>query len=304
MSRHDRRPGRDWAEALAARGAFGIFRTLPVPWALALGRALGGLIGALDRRHRRLAESQLAAAFGPSFDARGTARAVYRHLGMCLAEMALVEPRVRRGAVGAWVRIEGLEHVRAALAKGKGLAIVSGHLGNWELGAVAMAAAGIPISIVTRPLDNPRLDAVLCRIRASGGSEVIAKRSALRAIREVLARGRALAILIDQDAREHGVFVPFFGRPASTIPSIAAVCLRAEAPLVVTAMRREPGHMTHVLAFEPVEILPSAGDRGEDAARLTALLTSRLEAAIRRAPEQWLWMHRRWKTAPPAQKAG
>ena len=280
------------------RGLMGAFRLLPHGASLAAGRALGRTIGLLDRRHTALARALLTEAFGAGSPESTLAGEVYAHVGMCLAEMARVEERALRGKIGDWVRIEGMEHVQAALAKGKGLAIVSGHLGNWELGAVAMAAAGIPLSIVARPLDNPRLDEILVRIRRAGGSEVIGKRNELRATREILARGRGMAILIDQDAREHGVFVPFFGKEASTIPSIAAIALRAEAPLVVTAMRRSADHLTHTLTFEPVEPPPPSGERTEDVRRLTALLTAKLEARIRRAPAQWLWMHRRWKTRP------
>ncbi len=300
MSRHKRHPVRDACEAAAVRGLMAFFRALPYGVSLAAGRALGRAIGWLDRRHTALARAQLAEAFGEGSRESRLAPEVYAHVGMCVAEMARVEGRARRGEIAAWVRIEGMEHVKAALEKGRGLAIVSGHLGNWELGAVAMAAAGIPLSIVARPLDNTRLDGILVRIRQAGGSEVIGKRNALRATREILARGRGMAILIDQDAREHGVFVPFFGREASTIPSIAAISLRAGAPLVVTAMRRSPDHLTHTLTFEPVEVPDPAipQDRTEDARRLTALLTAKLEARIRQAPAQWLWMHRRWKTRP------
>ena len=298
MSRHRERPVAHACEAIALRALLAAFRALPFAAALAAGRLVGRLLALLDRRHLRVARDQLSDAFGRGSPEAESARSVYEHLGMCVAELAWVKRRVALGEVGSWVAIEGLEHVRAALAKGKGLAIVSGHLGNWELGAVAMASAGIPISIVARPMDNPRLERVLLGIRQAGGSEVIAKRNALRAVREVLSRGRALAVLIDQDAREHGTFVEFFGRPASTIPSIAAIALRTGAPLVVCAMRREPGCLRHTLAFEPVEPPAASGDSNEDARRLTALLTARLEARIRLAPAQWLWMHRRWKTRP------
>ena len=297
MSRHGRRPLRDACEAGAFRGLLAAFRALPYPASMALGRLVGRLVGEADRAHLRRAEGQIAASLGPE-GALAAARAMYAHVGMCVAEMAWIEGRAARGEIGEWVRIEGMEHVKAGLEKGRGLAIVSGHLGNWELGAVAMAAVGIPISVVARPLDNPHLDRMLNRIRGAGGSEVLSKRNALRAMREVLARNRAIAILIDQDAREHGVFVDFFGRPASTIPSIAAICLRTGAPMVVTAMRRSPDRLTHTLSFEPVEIPSPSGDSKEDAKRLTALLTSMLEARIREAPEQWLWMHRRWKNQP------
>ena len=299
MSRHGRRPLRDASEAAALRVLLAAFRTLPYPASLALGRLIGRLVGEVDRTHLRRAEAQIASALGAP-GALATARAMYAHVGMCVSEMAWIEGRAERGEIGAWVKIEGLEHVKAGLERGKGLAIVTGHLGNWELGAVAMAAAGVPLSVVARPLDNPLLDGDLNRIRRAGGSEVLSKRNALRAMREVLSRNRAIAILIDQDAREHGVFVDFFGRPASTIPSIAAICLRTGTPLVVTAMRRSPDHLTHVLSFEPVEVPPSSGDAKEDAKNLTALLTGRIEARIRKAPEQWFWMHRRWKTQPPS----
>ena len=298
MARHARHPLRDLCEASALRGLMGCFRALPYGASLAAGRALGRTVGWADRSHLERVRAQLTEAFGEGSPESRLAAAVYAHVGMCFAEMAWVEGRARRGEIGAWVRIEGMEHVQAALSKGRGLAIVSGHVGNWELGAVAMAAAGIPLSIVARPLDNPRLDAILVAIRRAGGSEVIGKRNALRATREILARGRAMAILIDQDAREHGVFVPFFGKEASTIPSIAAITQRAGAPLVVTAMRRSADHLTHTLTFEPVEPPAPSGDRIEDARRLTALLTAKLEARIRLAPEQWLWMHQRWRTRP------
>jgi KDO2-lipid IV(A) lauroyltransferase len=298
MPRHTPRPLADACEALLVGALLCFFRILPFRAALAAGRGVGALLGALDRGHRHLAERQLEEAGFPPEEASRLARGLYAHLGICVAELAWVERRVAEKAVGEWVRIEGLDHVHAALAKGKGLGLVAGHLGNWELGAVAMGAAGVPLSLVVRPLDNPRLDARLVALRRAGGSEVIQKRNALRAIREVLSRGRGVVMLIDQDAREHGVFVDFFGRPASTIPSIAAIALRTGAPLLVTAMRREPGNLTHVLSFDPVEPPPSTGDGKEDARRLTAMLTARLEARIRQAPEQWLWMHRRWKTRP------
>ena len=298
MPRHTPRPLADACEDTLVGALLGFLRILPFRAALAAGRGVGALLGALDRGHLHLAERQLGEAGFPPEEAARLARALYAHLGMCVAELAWVERRVAAGAVGEWVRIEGLEHVQAAAARGQGFGLVTGHLGNWELGAVAMGSAGVPLSVVARPLDNPRLDARLVALRRAGGSEVIQKRNALRAIREVLSRGRGVVMLIDQDAREHGVFVDFFGRQASTIPSIAAIALRTGAPLLVTAMRREPGNLTHVLSFEPVDPPVSTGDGKEDARRLTALLTARLEARIRQAPEQWLWMHRRWKTRP------
>ena len=289
-------------EAYGVRALLAVLRALPFDASLAAGRLAGAAAGAAGRRRFALAVSQLREAYGEALsggEAERLARAMYAHLGMCAAELAWARRRAGDGLAG-WVSIEGLDLLKAELAKGRGVLVASGHLGNWELGAMRLAAAGIPLAVVGKPFENDGVQAVLAGLRRGGGLEVIGRKNALKAMRELLRQGRCVGMLIDQDARELGVFVPFFGRPASTIPSLAAIALRTGAPVVLGAVRREPDRRTHVLSFSPVEIPPTTGDAKEDALRLTARMTRMLEDRIRLAPEQWFWMHRRWKTRPPA----
>jgi len=149
-----------------------------------------------------------------------------------------------------------------------------------------------------RPLDNPLLDRRLIALRGGTGNDVIPKRRAVRETMRALAAGRAVAILIDQDARDDGVFVPFFGRPASTTPTLALLALRTGAPIVPVFARVAADGRIGVHVQPAVDVRPT-GDRDADVLRVTAACTAVVETWVRRDPEQWLWMHRRWKTAPP-----
>jgi KDO2-lipid IV(A) lauroyltransferase len=197
------------------------------------------------------------------------------------------------------VTIDGLEHVTRALAESpNGILALSAHLGNWEVLSVVGMVTGLPTATVVRPLDSVLLDRFAERLRASTGVEVIRKRQAFRAVVEALRRGRVVAILLDQNAsRAEGVFVPFFGRAASTSRSLALLSLRTHAPIVPVFVHREADGR-HRIVVEPPLARPAAGSVQADVRELTAECARRVEAAVRRWPDQWLWLHRRWRTRP------
>jgi KDO2-lipid IV(A) lauroyltransferase len=177
--------------------------------------------------------------------------------------------------------------------------VFTGHFGHWELSGLMQGYLGLPLALVARPLDNPRLERILAALRERSGNRVLHKRNAVREILRALRERIGVAIVIDQDARGDGVFVPFFGQPASTTPTLALLALRSGAPVIPSfSVPQEDG--TYRVVYEaPVEISPS-GDRERDVLELTARCTAVVERWVRRHPEAWLWMHRRWKTRPAA----
>jgi KDO2-lipid IV(A) lauroyltransferase len=196
--------------------------------------------------------------------------------------------------------VEGREHLdRAMTTHGRVLAL-SGHLGNWELLSVAHRVTPYPLAVVVRPLDSRWLNPIAERLRRRTGVELIDKRGALRPVLTALARGGMVGILLDQNAaRSEGVFVPFFGCPASTSRSVALLALRTGAPVVPIFARREADGRHRIMVQAPLDP-PKTSDREAAVAELTARCTEVIEAAIREAPEQWLWMHNRWRTRPVA----
>jgi KDO2-lipid IV(A) lauroyltransferase len=286
-------------EAAAFRLLLRIAQVVPRGALRRAGHLAGTLGYWLDGRHRRIARANLQAAFAGELDpraARRIARACWSHFGRITFE-ALAFPRFDRRSIGPEVRFEGLDHLRAAYARGKGVLQFSGHYGHWELAALMQAHLGLPLALVARPLDNPRLEPLLTGLRSLSGNRVVYKRHAVREILREVSRGGSVAILLDQDARRDGVFVPFFGRLASTTPTLALVALRTGAAIVPTRSIPGPGG-TYTIVYEPEIAVAASGDRDADVHRITAACTARLEAWVRERPELWLWMHRRWKTRP------
>ena len=277
---------------LVARG----IGTLPIPAALAVGRALGRGAHTVLGTPRRLARRHLALAF-PELDARAhdrLARATFEHAGQSFAELG-AWPILARDPAYVQGNFDVLE---AALAEGRGALAITGHAGNWELLAATVAARGYPLWVVARRVRDDRFDALIRRFRGARGMEILLRDAPdfLAQVRAALRAGRIVAILMDQDSRGAGVFVPFFGRPAHTPPGAAVLALRTGAPVVTVFIRRraEGGHL---ITFEPVPIDRAAG-KGQ-IAELTARFTAAIEAAIRRAPAEWVWWHQRWRRQPP-----
>jgi Kdo2-lipid IVA lauroyltransferase/acyltransferase len=291
-----------WTEVAAVELALAIARVLPRRGLLALGAVTGTLVGRIDRRHTAIARENLRAAYGdamPEAERERLLRACWRHFGRITFD-ALAFPRLDGDAFDAMLEIEGIDNLREALASGRGALVFSAHLGHWEAGGFALRRFGIPHAVVARPLDNPVLERRLDELRGAGGTEIIPKRRAVRETMRALARGLCVGILIDQDAREDGVFVPFFGRLAATTPTLALLALRTEAPIVPLFSRVAADGRISVHIGPAVPTRPT-GNRDADVLRLTAACTAVVEGWARRSPEQWLWMHRRWKTRPPGE---
>ncbi|MBS1153537.1 MAG: lipid biosynthesis lauroyl acyltransferase, partial [Myxococcaceae bacterium] len=269
---------------------------LPLTWASALGAAFGALAFALARGERNKALESLRRAFPHQSDAERTAlaRACFRHLGRSLFELVCVAQLDRQ--VEQWVRWSPQDRavLDAALARKKGVVFVSGHLGSWELLARRVALAGYPCQTIAKETTDPRTTALIEKFRESAKLRSIwrGRSGAAKAMLRALKAGQILGLLIDQDTDVQSVWVPFFGHAAKTPRAAADLALRTGAAVVMGFCRREADGRYRLSMKE----LPTLGLQPE---ALTARMTEQIEAAVRAAPEQWVWMHRRWKSAPP-----
>lgn len=268
-------------------------------WASAqsFGRGLGALGWHLSRRERRRALGHLALALPETGEAerRRLARSCFRHHGMNVAECLHLLARPPAEVV-RHVEVEGWDEVERLRREGRPILLLTAHLGNWELLGPVVANRGIRLWAVVRGLDDPVLGEVLTRLRRHFGSQVIERgsRIAARQLLEALRGGGALCMLIDQDIQVEGVWVPFFGRDAYTPVGAAKVALRRGAAVVPAFLERLPDG-SHRARFRPPLELPA------DAAAATAAMTAIIESEVRRRPEQWVWMHRRWRRRPPTE---
>jgi len=205
-------------------------------------------------------------------------------------------PQITRDNVAEWIRYEGLENFQQANARGKGVLVATGHFGNWELSAFAHAYLVAPMQIVVRPIDNPSIDALVESRRELSGNHAIAKKDAARGILRALGAGDAVGVLIDQNTTpDQGVFVDFFGVKACAGSAFVKLAHHSGAAVVPGYALWSEKEQRYVLHFEPA--VEMTGDVQHD----TQQVHSRLEAAIRKNPDQWLWIHRRWKTRPPGE---
>ncbi|MBI3181692.1 MAG: lysophospholipid acyltransferase family protein [Myxococcales bacterium] len=282
------------------RCALALVGLLPAKLAGRLGESFGALAFALARRERRKALASLSMAFPELGEAerRSLARACFRHLGRCAFELSCVRQLDSR--VEEWVEWPEADRkvLEAALGKGRGVVFVSGHVGNWELLARRVALAGFPCQTIAKEATDLRLTRLIERFRSSAGLRSIwrGQPGAVKQMLRSLKAGEILGLLIDQDTKVQSVFVPFFGRPASTPRAAADLALRTGAAVVLGFCHRQAGGKYRLSMREVAA--PDLGSREEAVHSLTALLSSGIESAIRQAPEQWVWMHQRWKTRP------
>lgn len=281
-----------------------LFATLPEGLAYGLAEAAGRLAYRLDARHRRITQDNLAKAFPGALSGAGLermAQAVFEGLGRTAADVARSD-RLRDAPADA-CRIEGLERLQAARSRGRGVLLLTAHFGPWELLPLIASLRYEPIHVVARPLDNPRLDDLLTRLRERGGNRVIRKRDALQAILKALRRGETVGMLIDQHiAEREGVVVPFFGRPASTVFAPALLALRSGAAILPVVIYREGRGRFCIRLGEEIPLLRT-GDLRTDLVRNTARFNLAIEDFIRARPDHWFWVHRRWKTNHPLDKS-
>jgi KDO2-lipid IV(A) lauroyltransferase len=273
---------------------------LPRRAARGVGAALGALAWHLVPRLRRtgLRNLELASPEKPEAEQTRILRAMYRSLGWQLAEFCQM-PRYTPENTRQLILYDGLEHYLAAREKGSGVLIVTAHLGAWELSSFWHSLMGYPMTMVIRRLDNQRIDRMVNAIRCLHGNRVVHKDDFARGLLAAMKRGDTVGILMDTNMTPpQGVFVPFFGVLACTASGLARVALRTGATVLPGFMVWEPSEERYVLRFGPEIELARSGDDERDLVENTARFTAEIEAMIRRYPEQWLWVHRRWKTRP------
>jgi len=269
-----------------------------------LGAGAGLLAFLALKRLRRTGERNLLLAF-PDKSAEELERILkraYRSLGYQLAAFCEMAGYTPDGAQRL-IRYEGLENYLAARVRGKGVLVLTGHLGAWELSSFYHSLMGYPMGMVIRRLDNPLVDAFVNRIRCLHGNRVIHKDDFARGLIASMRAGETVGILMDTNMTPpQGVFVPFFGRMAATASGLARVAQKTGAAVVPGFLLWEESEQKYVLRFGERIDLADTGDAQADAVTNTARFTAVIESYIRQYPEQWLWMHRRWKTRPAGEE--
>jgi KDO2-lipid IV(A) lauroyltransferase len=292
----------DFVVACRYRFEFAVARSVPwvvpfVPMAAvrALGRTVGLLAYVADSRRRRTALENLEHAFpGRTIQARrALVRAMFAHFGALLFELIKFDSYSREQMLAA-SEVEGEERLRQAQAQGRGVLIFTGHFGYWELLAMAHALRMSPMTLLARPLDNPYLHTALEEIRTSTGNDVIYRQGAVRRILRNLAAGGIVGVLIDQHLHSaDAVYVEFFRRPAATTSALAALALRTGAPVIPVFALPLPNGRYRFIYEHPVD--PPRADTPDAVREFTQRCTDVLEMYVRRHPDLWMWMHRRWR---------
>jgi len=282
------------------RALVGGIGCLPRPVARAVGAGLGTVVWALLGRLRRVGLRNLEMAFPEKTEAEREVilRGVYRSLGWQLAEFCKMS-RYTAAEASKFIRYEGLENYLAAKVKGKGVFVLTGHLGAWELSSFYHSLVGYPMSMVIRRLDNPLVDEFVNGIRSLHGNTVIPKDDFARGLLTAMHRGETVGILMDTNMTPpQGVFVPYFGVEACTASGLARVAMKSGAAVLPGFLIWEESEKKYVLRFGRELDVVMSGDAAADVVANTALFTRTIEGYVRRYPEQWLWVHRRWKTRP------
>ncbi len=288
-------------EYLMAGSLLFVFGRLPLRLALFLSAKLGRAAYYFSGRLRRTGLRNLELAF-PELDQsrrrlllHGCFESLGRLLGV-FSHFAASDPSSLQNVV----ECEGLEHIDAARESGRGVILFTGHVGAWELSSFALSLFGYPLSFLVRRIDNPKIEALIDRGRTRLGNRTIGKRSAAREMLQILQAGGTLGILVDLNTLDReGTFVDFFGVPASTTFLLAKLALRTDSAVLPVFAPWDQERQRFLLKIDEPLRFERSGDDEEDVRRLTQLFTSVVEKYVRRYPDQWLWIHRRWKTRPP-----
>ncbi len=287
-------------EYAAARTILTGLRWLPRPLAVATGRRLGRLAYKVGGRLQRTGLRNLELAYPemPAEERERILRGCFLNLGRLLGEVSHF-PRATPESLQQIIECEGLENLEAARASGRGVILFTGHLGAWELSSFALSAFGYPLSFLVRRIDNPLVEQMIEKTRTRFGNRSIDKRAAARAMLRALRAGEMLGILVDLNTQPHeGVFVDFFGIPASTTSGLASIALRTDAAVLPIFVPWDDERQRFLLRIEPPLAITPTGDESEDIRQLTAQFTSVIEKYVKRYPDQWLWIHKRWNTRP------
>jgi KDO2-lipid IV(A) lauroyltransferase len=290
-------------EYWAARLILAVFSMLPLRFSLRLGSCLSRLFYSFAGKLRRTGRRNLALAFPklspPEYE--GLLEGCFENLGRLLGAFSHFE----KESVETWreiIDIEGLERLETTRAQGRGIILFTGHIGAWELTSFALSLFDQPLSFLVRRIDNPRIEALVDAARTCRGNRTIDKMFAAREMLQVLQTGGTLGILVDLNTLDReAVFVDFFGQKAATTFLVAKLALRTGAAVVPVFAPWDKARGRVMLEIgEPVSI-ERTGDEEEDILRLTRSITNVVEDEVRRFPDQWLWIHRRWKTRPPGE---
>ncbi len=291
----------DRAIHIAALGVLSVLRILPVPLAIRTAHALGLTCGWFVSRWALVADRNLQQAL-PALsrsERERVTRGVFRNLGRVAFALAKL-PGWSADQVREHVRFVGLEHFREGVARGRGVLLLTAHLGNWELGALAHGAVEGPIHVMVRTIDNPLVDRTVEQLRQAHGNRVIRKRNAAREVLRVLRNNGTVGILADQNTVEgEAVFVDFFGVKAAANKGFAQLALRSGAAVIPAVAWWDEPSQRHVVEYGQRIELTATDDVSEDIRSNTQRFQAALEERVRRHPDQWLWIHRRWKTRPP-----
>jgi KDO2-lipid IV(A) lauroyltransferase len=295
---------REWIEYAGAWAALKSLGLLPRPVARFVAAKLAVFAYALRPRLRRVADFNLQLAFPETSEVerRRIVRGMIRQMGWLGSEFSQF-PKYTRENIERVVVIDGAENFEEAKRRGKGVLFLTGHMSAWELSSFAHALYGHPLHFLVRPLANPRVDMLVNRYRCLSGNEPIEKNRSARTILRVLREGGTVGILADVNTIvEEGVFVGFFGVPASTTSGLARIALRTDAAVVPGFISWDERQRKYRLRFEPAVQLSRTEDEEADIRENTARFMRVIEDYIRAHPDQWLWVHKRWKTRPPGEK--
>ncbi len=294
---------RGWLETAALAPPWAILRALPFERSVRVGAAVGSIVMTLDRRNRAIATRNLEIAF-PDMDPvahRDIRAAAYRNFGRMVAEWVHFFD-LSPGNIERYAIYENRENWEEAIrmSAGRGILVLTGHFGNFELLSLAHSLHGNPVAIVQRPNRNPILDRAVAARRLRHGNLTISRKGAGREVLRLLRQDWMVAVPLDLDVR-HGIFVDFFSRKASTSDALARLALATRAPVLPAFMVREGISTRHRITFLPPIEVVRMGDRDEARRHYTQQFSTIIEDMIRRHPDHWNWIHRRWKTRPPGE---
>jgi Kdo2-lipid IVA lauroyltransferase/acyltransferase len=287
-----------------AYGLLKSFGWMPRSLARPAARAFAWCGFHLARRQRRTGLRNLELAFPEMTRSQRLhiLKGCFRNIGRLLVEFSHF-PELNRETITKYVTVDGFENYAEAVRRGRGVIYLTGHIGAWELGSFSQSIFGYPLKFVVRPIANRRVEQLISAYRTIGGNIPIHRRNAGRDILKALRRNEAVGILFDQNTTtDEGVFAEFFGIPAATTPAIATFALRTGAAVVPAFLFWDQGLGKHRLHFDPPLELVDTGDLGQDIVENTKKFNRVLEHYVRRYPDQWLWIHRRWKTRPHGEK--
>ena len=291
------------SEYIAARLILGLLGRLPVAVSMIIGQGIGLTAYLIGKDLRRTGQRNLLLAFPEKSDDERRKLLVdcFRSLGRELGIFSHFQHSSQSDLKNLF-EVSGVEHLIKAKAEGKGVILFTGHLGAWELTSFGASVIGHPFSFLVRRLDNPRVEEMVDRARTRFGNETLNKLGAARPMVKILRSGKVLGLLIDLNTLdEEGIFVDFFGVPASTNFMISKLALRTQSPIIPLFSPWLKDKKKFGLQFSAPVIPKPTGDEEADVRHLTTTLSQIVEDMIRKYPDQWLWIHKRWKTRPPGE---